>query len=113
MLAAYSGNQEALDLLLARGAEVDAADYGGNTPLMGVAFKGHREIASRLLDAGAVLGRKNEAGMDAYDFAMTFGRKELLRLFEERGIPFRRPQRFRFFWKMFMDRRRQKKSTNT
>ncbi|WP_310589950.1 hypothetical protein [Dyadobacter frigoris] len=31
--------------MIARGSDVNAQDYGGNTALMGVSFKGYSDIA--------------------------------------------------------------------
>lgn len=45
LLAAYYGHGKLVELLLKKGAEVDAKDGSGNTALMGVCFKrlfGHR-----------------------------------------------------------------------
>lgn len=42
-----------VNLLLARGAKPDLADYHGNTPLMSASYQGDEEIAAELLEAGA------------------------------------------------------------
>jgi uncharacterized protein len=54
MAAARSGNQEAVQLLLERGSDPNAAEtLGGQTALMWAAAEGHLEIVNALLGAGA------------------------------------------------------------
>jgi len=77
MLAGYAGNLEALDLLLARGADPNTVDLFGNTVLMGAAFKGHVAIVQRLLAAGADPATTNHGGLDARGFALAFGRPDV------------------------------------
>ena len=77
MLAAYSGHIEAVDLLIARGADPNTKDLFGNTVLMGAAFKGHLAIVMRLLAAGADPATTNHGGLDARGFALTFGRSDV------------------------------------
>lgn len=73
ILASYNGQEAATALLLAKGADVDAADAGrGNTALMGVAFKGHDAIAALLLEGGAEVDRTNGAGQTALMMAALF-----------------------------------------
>lgn len=85
MLAAYAGNAEAFEFLLARGADPDTADNGGNSVLMGAAFKGHLDMVEKLLAAGTDWSAKNAAGLDARGFAVMFGRKEVVELFDALG----------------------------
>lgn len=74
ILASYNGRAAATDLLLAHGADVDAADaVRGNTALMGVAFKGYGAIVDRLLDAGADPLAVNKVGQTALMMAAMFG----------------------------------------
>ncbi len=84
MLAAYAGQTEMVDLLLENGADANSADFGGNSILMGAAFKGSLDIVEKLIEAGADLSRKNAAGMDAFDFAVTFGRTNVSRYLQTR-----------------------------
>jgi ankyrin repeat protein len=85
MLAAYAGNLEALELLLARGADPNTADLFGNTVLMGAAFKGHVPIVLRLLAAGADPHTTNHGGLDARGFALTFGRADVFAVLDQRA----------------------------
>lgn len=80
MLAAYTGNQEAFDLLLARGADPDSRDNAGNSVLMGAAFKGHAYMVNKLIAYGANVRLRNHAGLDAVGFATMFGRHEIVAL---------------------------------
>jgi len=45
IIACYNNQYEAAKLLLNAGANINAADYGGNTALMGASFKGYVKIA--------------------------------------------------------------------
>lgn len=78
MLAAYCGNLEVAELLLARGANPNGTDHAGNSILMGAAFKGHVGLVQCLLRHGADPAAKNAAGLDAHAFALQFGRSQVL-----------------------------------
>jgi ankyrin repeat protein len=80
MLAAYHGHVEAFDLLLAHGADPNSSDLAGNSVLMGAAFKGHAYMVSKLIEAGADPSVRNAAGLTAHDFAVNFGRQEIVAL---------------------------------
>ena len=82
MLAAYYGQAETVDLLLARGADPNHANDKGQTPLAGAVFKGKTEIVRALLAAGA---DPNAGFPTAIDAARMFGKPELLALFESDG----------------------------
>nr|WP_256924404.1 ankyrin repeat domain-containing protein [Sphingomonas sp. IBVSS2] len=75
ILAAYNGHAAAVDVLIAQGADACKPDgTQGNTAQMGVAFKGHDEIAARLLKAGCDVNARNKAGQTAIMMAALFGR---------------------------------------
>jgi uncharacterized protein len=79
MLAAYYGQAETVELLLARGADPNQENFKGQTPLAGAVFKGKAEIVQALLAAGA----DPTAGFpSAIDAARMFGKTDLLALFE-------------------------------
>jgi ankyrin repeat protein len=80
MFAAYTGSLEAAQLLLARGADPNGTDFAGNSILMGAAFKGHLPLVQCLLAHGADPKHRNAAGLDAYGFALQFGRSDVLPL---------------------------------
>jgi ankyrin repeat protein len=74
MLAALNDHKDLVQYLLSNGASPNAVDFGGNSILMGVAFKDNASIARLLLDYGADLELKNIRGVNALDVAVTFGR---------------------------------------
>lgn len=79
MIAAYSGNREALDVLIKHRADVNKLNGRNQSPLAGAIFKKEDEIIDRLITAGAdpLLGTPN-----AVDTARMFGREDLLIRFE-------------------------------
>ncbi|MFX0575334.1 ankyrin repeat domain-containing protein [Nocardia nepalensis] len=79
MLAAYHGQRDAVQVLLAREADPNRANDKGQTPLAGAVFKGETEILRALLAAGA----DPDAGTpSARASAAMFGKNDLLSLFE-------------------------------
>ncbi len=78
-VAARAGDREAIHSLLAGGADVNARDDAGNTPLMVAAMCADAETVNTLLKAGADVKAKNKAGATALLRAATFpARAELL-----------------------------------
>ncbi|MBI3503266.1 MAG: ankyrin repeat domain-containing protein [Proteobacteria bacterium] len=69
MRAAARGNAAAVDLLLARGAAVDALDAFANTALMYACARGHVGVAQLLLAAGAARGHANKYGLTAVEWS--------------------------------------------
>ena len=68
--AAFKGDLPVVALLLAHGARVDGPGRGDErTPLMVAAMFDRVEVAQALLDAGADVGRRDDAGMDLHDLA--------------------------------------------
>ena len=65
------------DWLIQKGADVNAANDNGNTPLMHAAERGYREIIEVLILNGANTALKNNAGKTAYDLARENGFTEL------------------------------------
>jgi uncharacterized protein len=53
IFASLHGHREGVELLLAKGAQVNARDWNGSTPLMGASEKGHQEVRKLLIEAGA------------------------------------------------------------
>ena len=54
IIAAYNGNKETVEWLLAHNANPDVQDNSGNTALMGVCFRGYTDVAGILLKNKAI-----------------------------------------------------------
>jgi len=76
--AAAQGNIEAVKEHLADGADLDAQDTDGDTPLHDAAMRDHKEITELLIDAGADVNAKDVNGKTPLDAAI--------------GAPRRRPK---------------------
>lgn len=85
MIAAYNEQAGMVDLLAARGADVDSPDNSGNTPVMGLCFKGYPEIVARLLGLGADPNASNNAGATALMMAVMFGQREIAEMLLKHG----------------------------
>src|SRR3712207_5168927 len=83
--AAREGDLVSLRALLDAGADVNAADENGYTPLMEAAHAPHPEAVRLLLAAGADLEARNRLGSTAlHSAAMEAGEQEACRrLFED------------------------------
>ena len=75
--AVASGSLPMVELLLARGAKPDPAEFLGATPLHSAAAGGSREMVQRLLAAGADRQRKTKDGKTAADLARQYGHADL------------------------------------
>ena len=69
MYAAEKGQKETVELLLAKGADINAKDKYGKTALMYAARKGYKEIVELLLAKGADINAKDKYGKTALDYA--------------------------------------------
>jgi len=67
--AAKAGDLAKVRQLLADGADVDARDYDGDTPLHWAARQDHADVIEGLLDAGADGSLKNDDRKTPYDEA--------------------------------------------
>ncbi len=75
--AASGPDSRVVQALLARGALVNARSPNGSTPLMMAARYGQETSVQVLLGQGASPALRNEAGLDAADFAKLGGRDSL------------------------------------
>lgn len=75
--AATGPNPRIVELLLARGAELEAVSPNGSTALMMAARYGSEESVRLLLARGADTTRRNERNLNASDFARLAGRAQL------------------------------------
>lgn len=67
--AVARGDLRTVELLLARGADVNKTSDQGNAPLMLAAARGDLDMVRRLLDAGADPGKRNKWGFTVEDWA--------------------------------------------
>src|ERR1700730_17795209 len=79
-LAAVNGLEAAVREQLRRGADVNATDQRGCSPLMLASAAGHVETCRILLDAGADVQLRDTDGNDALTVAVTHGRDEVAAL---------------------------------
>ncbi len=78
--AAGRGDAKAVRRLLERGADVEARDGTGRTPLIAAAYGNHLEVARLLIEAGADVNVQDTTRQGAYLIATSDGYIELLRL---------------------------------
>lgn len=69
--------------LVKAGADVNAQDLKGSTPLMNAAFEGDVGIVKLLLDANANPFLQNQYGHTAYTIALPRGNAQIIKLLEE------------------------------
>jgi len=87
---AEAGRIEQLDQVLARGADVNACNDSGVTPLMVAAYHGRREIVQALIEHGAKLDAEDINGFTAEMLADHAGHEDVVRTlvgFGVRGVP--------------------------
>ena len=85
--AAASGSIPIIQRLLDESAFIDAESPNKTTPLMMAARGGHGAVVKLLLEEGADPALRNEAQMNAADFARAQGFKELARLLDDKAQP--------------------------
>jgi len=78
-LAAFAGNIPAAKALLARGADIDATDNTGETPLMNALIREKYKFAEFLLDRGASTSVTSTRGRTPLYYAGESGNKALVR----------------------------------
>ena len=77
--AAAKGDSEAIRALLAAGADVEARDKNGYTPLMLASLRGDAATVLLLLDLGANLDATSSAGKSASELAKKQGHRKIVR----------------------------------
>jgi hypothetical protein len=75
--AAASGSNDIVQMLLDKGADINARSPNNTTPIMMAAFGGHIYTVKLLLDSGADAMLKNDLGMTAIDFAVKYEHKDI------------------------------------
>ena len=86
--AAYDGNVETVEDLLAKGVDKDTRGQFGYTALMAAAMMGHTSIVLLLLNKGADLEARNgvaSRGENALLLAATFGHTYVAKLLLDKG----------------------------
>ena len=83
--SAAVGMKQRCEDLIKRGAQVDATDYGYDTPLIYAAEEGHTDVCQMLLDCGAELRYKNRLGDTALSEAARKGSFDTCQLLLSRG----------------------------
>ncbi len=60
----FRGHETVMQLLLDRGAAIEAKDHSGLTALLCATYQGHKAIVQLLLDRGAAIEAKDQDGSD-------------------------------------------------
>lgn len=84
-LAALQGNLDAARELIEAGADLNAKDVYGSTPLIVAATFGKTDVAKALIDAGADLSVANNEGSTPLHVAAFFGRTEIVEALLAKG----------------------------
>jgi cytohesin len=83
--AAYYGHEEIVELLITKGANVNAKEEKGWTPLHFAAYYGHEEIVELLITKGANVNAKANDGRTPIDWAITQDNTETADLLRKHG----------------------------
>jgi ankyrin repeat protein len=83
--AAWGGNREAVEFLLARGTDINEAGNFDCTPLMMASFSGNTEMVSLLLARGADVAFSNTNGDTALSIAKQRRHAAVVRLLRQAG----------------------------
>ena len=82
-LASLLGKHEVVEYLCARGADLEIADFEGNTPLMLAVVYDHPKTVQRLVSLGADLSKKDVYGFGFIEKAENRGNTQLAEFLKE------------------------------
>ncbi|KAK0761661.1 LOW QUALITY PROTEIN: hypothetical protein N5P37_005643 [Trichoderma harzianum] len=85
IIASYYGHGAVVKLLVKRGADLEAKDRDGRTPLSWAAENGHEAIAKLLVEKGAHLEVKDKDGRTPLSWAAENGHEAIAKLLVEKG----------------------------
>ena len=83
--AAVDGNVESVNLLLDRGAKINAATQDGWTALHFACLRGDKGLVQLLLDRGADVDTTTMTGVSALSIATSEGDRDIIELLLDRG----------------------------
>ncbi len=84
-MAAYYGDNRAIEILLQHKAKVNAKDSNGLTPLHYVVSSGRHQSVTLLINKGADMNAKGRDGRTPLDLAKNLRDKKMIELFRIRG----------------------------
>ncbi len=83
--AVLKGYKEVIELLIAKGADVNAKIKLGITPLMNAVYKGHEEIVDLLIAKDADVNAMTEDGWTPLGLAIQLKRTEVADILRKHG----------------------------
>lgn len=84
-LAAFLGYKDVVKKLMELGADINAADYGGHTPLLMAVSKGNEEVTALLIEKGADINAATRYGRTPLISAASGGYERITALLLEKG----------------------------
>ena len=84
-MSARKGDIDSMQMLLAKGADVNLQDNNGITSLMWAAIYGQKKIVKVLLKKGADVNAFNHAGETALTWATLVGNSEIVEILKQYG----------------------------
>src|SRR3989338_3167952 len=85
MQAAEKGDTKESERLIATGADVNAKDVSGLSPLHMAAVNGHKDVVELLLAKGADVNAKDGNGLNPLHTAAVNGQKDIVELLIAKG----------------------------
>ena len=83
--AAWVGDIERIQSLVSRGADVDAKDKDGDTPLHSAVSFDYYDVVELLIEEGANVNTKNQKGKTPLSLAKDKGSEEIVELLRKHG----------------------------